>query len=82
MATGTDFRMAQRESMRPKERIFDRMSAAPTSAQTLEPGPNPSNRRNRLEGSMESTETCTTGWRHTPRQVRRSGQFPPIERVA
>ena len=38
------------------ELMFDRMKAAPTSALTLKPGPNPSNRLNRLEGFMEPTE--------------------------
>lgn len=38
------------------ELIFDRMKAAPTSALTLKPGPNPSNRSNRLEGFMKPTE--------------------------
>ena len=32
------------------------METAPTSAETLKPGPNPTNRLNRLEGSVESTE--------------------------
>ncbi len=37
-----------------------RIGAAPESAETLNPGPNPSNRPNRLEGSVESTETTKT----------------------
>lgn len=45
------------------ERVFDRMETAPTSAETLKPGPNPSNRLYRLEGSVESTENPSPGRR-------------------
>lgn len=58
------------------------MRAAPASASTLKPGPDPSNRLNRLEGSVESTEI----WKSFPGyeglyEVSDQGRVRGVERL-